>query len=465
MPQSAGSFRDRIATSDDEGRRKWVFARLPKGRYTQRRHWVAFVLLVIFFITPLLKVDGEPFMLLDVINRHFILFGHVFWPQDTYLLGIAMLTFVVFIVLFTVVFGRLWCGWACPQTVFLEIIFRRVEAWIEGSPAVQQANSSRPKTTGWYLRRLLKIVVFAAIILLAVNVFLSYFISFDALMVAWSTGFADYHRTLVAMVALTVVGTFVYAWFREQACTILCPYGRLQGVLTDNDTLMVAYDHVRGEPRGKAWDENGRTGDCIDCRQCIQVCPTGIDIRNGTQLECINCTACIDVCDAVMTRQSKPRGLIRYASEKGILSGARLHFTGRMAFYTAVLAGLLIFLSILIMRRSEVETTVLRTPGTLFQQQADGKVSNLYNYKIVNKGRREIQLAFRLIEPAGELRLIGNLPLIRKGAAVEGVFFVLVDSSLVHSHEMKVKIGVFDAETPVEILESSFIGPMKNQAP
>ena len=149
MPQSAGSFRDRIATSDDEGRRKWVFARLPKGRYTQRRHWVALVLLVIFFITPLLKVDGEPFMLLDVINRHFILFGHVFWPQDTYLLGIAMLTFVVFIVLFTVVFGRLWCGWACPQTVFLEIIFRRVEAWIEGSPAVQQANSSRQT---WFQR-------------------------------------------------------------------------------------------------------------------------------------------------------------------------------------------------------------------------------------------------------------------------------------------------------------------------
>lgn len=460
MPESAISFRDRIATSDDQGRRKWVFARLPKGRYTVRRHAVALFLIAIFFALPLIELDGQPFVLLDVINRHFILFGNVFWPQDTYLLGIVMLTFVVFVVLFTVVFGRLWCGWACPQTILLEIIFRRIEAWIEGSPAQQQAWSQRPKTGRWYLRRVLKILVFAVIIFLFVNFFLSYFISFKNLRVAWETGFADYPRTLVAMIALTAAGTFVYTWFREQACTIVCPYGRLQGVLTDNDTLMVAYDYRRGEPRGKLSASDLNQGDCIDCRSCVQVCPTGIDIRNGTQLECVNCTACMDACNAVMTRVKKPHGLIRYASEKGISTGAPLQFTGRMAFYSAVLGALLVFLTVLVVRRAEVETTILRTPGILFQRNTDGTISNLYNYKIVNKSRRDIQLSFRLDAPQGRIRLVGNQPRVRKGASAEGVFFVDIDSTKVTVHEVKTVIGVMEETKLIETVKTTFIGPI-----
>ncbi|MDD2963888.1 MAG: cytochrome c oxidase accessory protein CcoG [Bacteroidales bacterium] len=460
MPESSIYFRDRIATSDDKGRRKWVFARLPKGRLTIRRHWVALILLTVFFTLPLIKFDGQPFVLLDVINRHFILFGNVFWPQDTYLLGIAMLTFVVFVVLFTVVFGRLWCGWACPQTILLEIIFRRVESWIEGSAAHQQALKHKSKTLGWYTRRIVKIVVFAAIIFLFVNFFLSYFIGFEDLKTAWKTGFVDYQRTLVALIALTLAGTFVYTWFREQACTIVCPYGRLQGALTDNDTLMVAYDYKRGEPRGKTHDLTNQ-GDCIDCRSCVQVCPTGIDIRNGTQLECVNCTACIDACDSVMTRIKKPRGLIRYASEKGILTGAPLKFTGRMVFYSIVLGGLLLFLAFLIAQRAEVETTVLRTPGILFQRNEDGTLSNLYNYKIVNKSRRDIQLTFQLVSPQGKIRLIGSQPFVKKGAAAEGVFFVDIDSTLVTSHELKTEISISEGEILVETVKTTFIGPIK----
>ena len=462
MPEPSIYFRDRIATSDDEGHRKWVFARLPKGRHTTRRHWVALVLILLFVVTPFIKVAGEPFILLDVINRHFILFGRVFWPQDTYLLGIAMLTFVVFVVLFTVVYGRLWCGWACPQTIFLEIIFRRIESWIEGGAAKQQVAHQKPKTSGWYLRRLLKIIVFASVILVAVNVFLSYFISADSMISAWRTGFTDYHRTMIAMIVMTAAGTFVYAWFREQACAILCPYGRLQGTL-------IAYDTERGDargPRAKGADPKALgLGDCVDCGICVQVCPTGIDIRNGTQLECINCTACIDACDAIMTRLGKPVGLIRYASEKGISKGTKQHFTGRMAFYTTVLTGLLIFLSVLIIKRTEVETTILRTPGILFQRNEDGTFSNLYNYKIVNKTRKDINLSFKLLQPKGELRLIGNQPSVMNGASAEGVFFILIDSSMVVTHEMKIEIGLFDDGHQVELLESSFIGPMDKSKP
>lgn len=465
MTEPSVNFRDRIATSDEEGHRKWVYARLPKGRYTTRRHWVALVLILLFIVTPFIKVAGEPFILLDVLNRHFILFGRVFWTQDTYLLGIAMLTFVVFVVLFTVVYGRLWCGWACPQTIFLEILFRRIEIWIEGSPAKQQASDQKPKAFGWYFRRILKTMVFAGIILVAVNVFLSYFIGAGYLISAWKTGFTEYHRTMVAMIILTAAGTFVYAWFREQACTILCPYGRLQGTLTDNDTIMVMYDYLRGEPRGKSNESERTGGDCIDCRNCVQVCPAGIDIRNGTQLECINCTACIDACDSVMTRIGKAGGLIRYASEKEISSGAKRHFTGRIAFYTSVLAGLLIILSILIMKRTEVETTILRTPGILFQRNGDGSFSNLYNYKIVNKTRKDINLSFKLLQPKGELRIIGNQPTVKNGASAEGVFFILLDSSMVVSHETKLEIGLFDNDHQVELLESTFIGPMNKNKP
>lgn len=465
MTEPSVNFRDRIATSDDKGHRKWVYARLPKGRYTTRRHWVAMALILLFTVTPFIKVAGEPFILIDVVNRHFILFGRVFWPQDTYLLGIAMLTFVIFIILFTVVFGRMWCGWACPQTIFLEVLFRRIETWIEGSPAKQQASNQKPKTSGWYIRRTFKIVVFTSIILIAVNIFLSYFISAGNLLSAWKTGFTDYHRTLVAMIVLTAAGTFVYTWFREQACTILCPYGRLQGTLTDNDTIMVMYDYLRGEPRGKTKEGESQGGDCINCNKCVQVCPTGIDIRNGTQLECINCTACIDACDEVMAHIGKAGGLIRYTSEKEISSGEKRRFTGRMAFYTSVLAGLLIFLSILIMKRTEVETTILRTPGILFQRNENGTFSNLYNYKIVNKTRKDIDLSFKLLQPEGELRIIGNQPMVKNGASVEGVFFILLDSSIVVSHEMKIQIGLFDDDHQVELLESTFIGPMNKNIP
>lgn len=450
-------FRDRIATSDDQGRRRWVFAKLPTGKYTTRRNVVALILLTLFFVLPHIKIQGEPFLLLDILNRHFILFGAIFWPQDTYLLGITMLTLVVFIILFTVIYGRLWCGWACPQTIFMEIIFRRIETWIEGGPA-KQKEAKNHKTLSFYIKRLFKYFVFFTIIFLSVNNFISYFISFDGLLKAWGEGFANNNIALGVLIAGTTAGMFIYTWFREQACTIVCPYGRLQGSLVDNDTIIVAYDYKRGEPRGK-----NQQGDCIDCKNCVAVCPTGIDIRNGTQLECVNCTACIDACDSVMEKVSKPKGLIRYTSEKGIKEGIKLHFTGRMAFYTVVLGALIIFLGFLMFSRTEMETTILRTPGMLYQALGTDSTSNLYNYKIVNKSRKELNLEIKLVEPTeGIIKMVGHSPIAKPESATEGVFFVILPNTKLTSHKLGVKFHIILDGKIMEEQTASFLTPKTN---
>lgn len=445
-------FRDRIATSDDQGRRRWVYAKLPAGRYTTRRNIVAVILLILFFALPHIKIHGEPILLLDILNRHFILFGAIFWPQDTYLLGITMLTLVVFVILFTVIYGRIWCGWACPQTIFMEIVFRRIETMIEGSPT-EQKEAKIHKSLKFIFKRLLKYLLFFAIIFLTVNTFISYFIGIDGLEKAWNEAFANNNIALGVLIGGTIAGMFIYTWFREQACTIVCPYGRLQGSLVDNDTLIVAYDYKRGEPRGK-----NQQGDCIDCKSCVAVCPTGIDIRNGTQLECVNCTACIDACDAVMDRINKPKGLIRYTSEKGIKEGIKLHFTGRMAFYTVVLGALLVFLGFLMFSRTDMETTILRTPGMLYQAQGSDSTSNLYNYKIVNKSRKELNLEIKLVEPSdGIIKMVGNAPIAKPESATEGVFFVILPNNKLTTHQIAVKFHIILDGKIMEEQTASFL--------
>ncbi|MEJ2055684.1 MAG: cytochrome c oxidase accessory protein CcoG, partial [Calditrichaceae bacterium] len=367
-------FRDHIATVDQRGKRVWIFPKKPSGPLYHARTWVSLLLLTILFAGPFIKINGRPVLMLNILERKFIIFGIGFWPQDFYLFVLATITLIVFIVLFTVIYGRLFCGWVCPQTVFMEMLFRKIEYWIEGDARNQRKLKQAPMNCSKFMKKSSKHLIFYAIAFIIGNTFLAYIIGIDALESIITDPPSQHLAGLTAMILFSAVFYYIFAFFREQVCTMVCPYGRLQGVLLDQNSIVVAYDFIRGEPRGKL--KRGQSfdnrGDCVDCHQCVDVCPTGIDIRNGTQLECINCTACIDACNSVMQKVKRPKGLIRYSSFNGIKEGIKLKVTPRIAGYSVVLIILVTALLTLMLNRKPVETTVLRTPGVLYQELDDG---------------------------------------------------------------------------------------------
>lgn len=454
------SFRDAVATIDKEGHRRFIYPKQPKGRYYNIRTVVSIVYLIIFFTLPFIKVEGEPLFMLNVLERKFIIFGKIFWPQDFFIFAIALITFFVFIILFTVAFGRLWCGWACPQTIFMEMVFRKIEYWIDGDAAQQLKLRQMPWNTFKIKKRLLKIAVFFGISFLIANYFLAYLISMDAVLAMVKEGIAANVGTFTSLLLFTGVFFFVFYWFREQACIVVCPYGRLQGVLLDKNSMVVAYDYVRGEPRGKRkkGDDATALGDCIDCYACVRVCPTGIDIRNGTQLECVNCTACIDACDAIMDSVHKPRGLIRYASENNIARNEKLRFTWRMALYSTVLIILLGVLSALLITRDDVDARVLRSQGQTFQSLTDGRISNLYNIKLANKTRKTLPLEIRLEDMQGEIQMIQPI-VVPKESYFQTSFFVKLQRHQLNQRKMPIRIGVYQGDKRIKVCKTTFLSP------
>ena len=312
--QDQEHFRDSIGTINEEGKRSWVYPKKPVGKRYEYRKLVSYVLLIFLFGAPFIHINGNQFLMFNVLERRFNIFGFPFWPQDFHLFVIIMITGVVFVVLFTVAFGRLFCGWICPQTIFMEMVFRRIEYWIEGDRGKQMRLDKMPWNAEKLRKRITKWSIFFIISFLIANVFLAYLIGSERLIQYITDGPANHVGTLISLLIFTSVFYFVFAWFREQVCIIVCPYGRLQGVLLDNKSIVVAYDHKRGEKEAgrakfKKSEDRAATGkgDCIDCAQCVQVCPTGIDIRNGTQLECVNCTACIDACNQMMEAVNLPK--------------------------------------------------------------------------------------------------------------------------------------------------------------
>ncbi len=459
--------RDTIATVDEQGKRIWVYPKKPKGRYNNYRIAFTAFLLGILFAGPFIKINGQPFLLLNIFERKFVILGQAFWPQDFFLFALTLVTFFVFIILFTVVFGRLWCGWACPQTLFLEMVFRKIEYWIEGDAGKQRKLDKSSWTTDKILKKGSKHFIFILISVLISHTVMAYLIGVDQVLDIVSQPPSAHFTGFIGLVAFTAIFYWVFAFFREQACVVVCPYGRLQGVLLVKDSIVVAYDWLRGEPKGKLKKTESTTpkGDCIDCKLCVHVCPTGIDIRNGTQLECINCTACIDACDEVMVKINKPKGLIRYASYNGIKDGISKIFNARVIGYSVVLVGLIALLSAFILTRSDVGITVLKVPGQLYQKTDDGQISNLYNIQFVNKTfeQQTITLEIRgdmsaTIEQVGSTEIV-----IPPNEIYKGVFFIKIPKQNITSVKSVLKIEVYSNGKLISTEKTKFLGQVYHQ--
>jgi cytochrome c oxidase accessory protein FixG len=461
------SFRDSIGTIDETGHRKFIFPKKTSGKLYEYRKIVSYFLLAILIANPFLKINGNQFMMFNVLERRFNIFGFPFWPQDFYLFVLFMILGVVFVILFTVIFGRIFCGWICPQTIFLEMVFRRIEYWIEGDRGAQIRLAKQEWNAEKIRKKGLKWFVFLIISFFIANVFLAYLISSDELFKMIEDGPESHQSTLIALLIFTGVFYFVFVWFREQVCIIACPYGRLQGVLLDNKSINVAYDFVRGEKeagRAKLNKNEDRAasgkGDCIDCHQCVHVCPTGIDIRNGTQLECVNCTACIDECDSIMESVGLPKGLIRYASEDEIEKKSKFQFTARMKGYTAVLVILIGVLTGLLFLRTDVEASILRLPGQLFQHKGDN-ISNVYTFKIINKTNDEFKdIHFKLVGIKGTLNVVGHQDFkVPKQGMNSGTLFIEINQFLLETDKTKLEIDVYNGNKKIETATTNFLSP------
>ncbi|REG87292.1 cytochrome c oxidase accessory protein CcoG [Winogradskyella sediminis] len=462
-------FRDSIGTIDAEGKRKWVFPKKPSGPLYEKRKLVSYVLLAFLFAAPFIKINGNQFLLFNILERRFNIFGFPFWPQDFYLFVISMLIGVIFITLFTVGFGRVFCGWICPQTIFMEMVFRRIEYWIDGDRNKQMRLARQKWNAEKIRKRALKWFIFLVISFLIANVFLAYLIGGDKLIKYITEGPFEHTGTLIPLLIFTAVFYFIFAWFREQVCIIACPYGRLQGVLLDNKSIVVAYDHKRGE------GENGRKkfrkkedraalghGDCIDCSQCVNVCPTGIDIRNGTQLECVNCTACIDECDHIMESINLPKGLIRFASEDEIEKKEPFKITARMKGYMAVLTILIGILAGMLLLRSDVEARILRLPGQLYEHKDNGIISNVYTFKLVNKTSNEIDnLSFKLRGWDGDIHIVSTSETfgVEPQGIAEGTLFIELKQSDLSGDKNDVMIDLYSEDELIETTSVTFLGP------
>ncbi|MEY5132467.1 MAG: hypothetical protein RLZZ198_471 [Bacteroidota bacterium] len=456
-------FRDHISTVNEDGKRVWIFPKRPKGSYYNKRKIVSYLLLVFLFSAPHIRLNNEPLLLFNIIDQKFVIFGSIFWPQDMYLLALSFILFIVLIIVFTIIFGRLFCGWACPQTIFMEMVFRRIEYWIEGDYKEQIRLKNAPWSTAKLAKRVAKHSAFLLISFLIANTFLAYIIGSEHL---WSIQTSNIKHHLGGFISISIFSLVfygVFAWLREQVCTTICPYGRLQGVLLDRNSMVVGYDHLRGESRSKIHKNEDRVatgkGDCIDCNHCLHVCPTGIDIRNGTQLECTNCTACIDACDEMMLAVGLPKNLIGYKSIDSIEKNTGFQWTRRVKAYTILLIALLAVLITLLITRKDFETEIMRQRGSTYTITSDGLITNIFDISILNKTHDNFKLTFKCNEPGVKIEPVDKKIILKSGQQIEERILIKAANRKFTDGVLKIKIQVFGNGRLIETKKTKIIGP------
>jgi cytochrome c oxidase accessory protein FixG len=414
--------------------------------------------MLVFFLIPHLRMGGKPLILLDIPRRQFTLFGTTFLPTDTMLLMLLLASIIIAIFLMTALFGRVWCGWACPQTVYMEFLFRPIERLVEGGRSGSLALDKQ--RSHFHPRRLLKYAIYVVLAVFLAHTFLAYFVGTEALAQWIRRSPADHPTSFLVMAgtALAIFGDFAY--FREQTCLVACPYGRMQSVLLDRQSLIVAYDPTRGEPRMKGKARPEGAGDCIDCGACVTTCPTGIDIRDGLQMECIHCTQCADACDEIMTRVGKPKGLIRYSSRE-LLEGHKRHLIRpRTVLYPLALALFLGAFTYALATRDAADVTVLGGQGEPFTRQADGQIANQLRVKIANRTHEDHDYRIEVAGATDGSVVVPQNPLrVASGQSAETPLFVLLPRSVFHDGEHRVTVRVSDGAGFSTSVAYRLVGP------
>ncbi len=452
--------KNRLATTDETGSRVYLYPAGVKGKYHSRKQWIHPLLMILFLVLPWIHVDGRQLLLLDISRREFFFFGLHFRAHDAPLLLFLLLGFTFLIGLVTAIWGRLWCGWACPQTVFTEAIFRRLESWIEGNHRERKALDEGSLTKEKIAKKTLKWALFCLASLVITHSFLAYFVgSRDLLKMSLSPPTENWTSFLVIL-GTTAVVLFDFGWFREQFCVIMCPYGRFQSVMLDSQSLVVAYDTKRGEPRR---GQGG--GDCVDCYRCVQVCPTGIDIRRGLQMECVACTACIDACDEVMAKIKKPSGLIRYTTLTELAGRKPKHLNTRALAYSLLLFVCLSALGFLLWNKNFLDVTVLRAAGTPYELIPSPSGTLILNHFLVDLSNQtgksemvEFSLSPETQKLGVELVMPRNPLPLAEDATARADFFLRFPQGVLRQGVKKIFFLLRSKQGPRE-LEVTLVGP------
>ncbi|MEZ4412123.1 MAG: cytochrome c oxidase accessory protein CcoG [Gemmatimonadales bacterium] len=447
-----------LATLNEDGSRRWIRPKLSPGSFWRIRRVVAYGLMVVFFLIPYLRMNGKPLVLLDVPHRQFTLLGYTFLPTDTLLFMLLLMSIAISIFLLTALFGRVWCGWACPQTVYMEFLFRPIERLFEGG---RSGSIGFDKAGGVHLRRVAKNGVYLVLALFLAHTFLAYFVGIDQLVVWVRQSPLQHPTSFLIMAGTTALIFFDFAYFREQTCLVACPYGRLQSVLLDRQSLIVGYEPRRGEPRTlKVKGRPEGAGDCIDCGACVLTCPTGIDIRDGLQMECIHCTQCADACDAIMDKVGKPRGLIHYTSQNTVEGLPSRFLRPRVVLYPLALAVAVGLLGFNLSTKADTDVTLLRGAGAPFTRQPNGSVVNQIRVKITNRDAAERTYRLEVSGVAGASLIAPQNPVAVPGdKTVETSIFVVVPEERFEDDRVPSTIRVTDgADFTVEI-PFELVGP------
>ncbi len=448
-----------LPTMNEDGSRRWIRPRPSPGKFWHRRRVVAYGLMFVFFVIPYLRMNGKPLILLDVPTRRFTLFGTTFFPTDTLLLMFLLASVIISIFLLTALAGRVWCGWGCPQTVYMEFLYRPIERLFEGGRSGSMQLDREGMRGQLHLRRLAKYAVYLLLSLFLAHTFLAYFVGIDRLVV-WVRQSPFDHPTSFLVMAVTTAGIMLdFTWFREQTCLVACPYGRWQSVLLDRQSLIVAYDTNRGEPRGKGKDR-ANLGDCVDCGACVITCPTGIDIRDGLQMECIHCTQCADACDAIMARVGKPPGLIRYSSQAALAGERVRRLRPRVVLYPAAFAAVFGGFLYTLGSKAPADITVLRGLGEPYVVEPDGRVANQLRVKITN--RTDLAHAYTVsVDDVAPASLIApdNPLTVPAGGTDALAMFVMLPPVAFHDGGRDITVRVSDGAGYTATVPYHLVGP------